>query len=82
MKYQIEFFEYAPKNPNSILTVIVTYRQNLHYNMIERINYRKKYDLQVSNKINFMIVDDGSSLSDADRTKKICKLNNFDFVIR
>ena len=80
MKYQIEFFEYAPKNPNSILTVIVTYRQNLHYNMIERINYRKKYDLQVSNKINFMIVDDGSSLSDADRTKKICKLNNFDFL--
>lgn len=80
MENKIDFFEYAPKSSNSILTVIITYRQNSQYDMVERISYRRKYDSQISNKIKFLVVDDGSSQNYADRAREICKLNSFDFL--
>lgn len=74
------FYKYEKNTDNAILTVIITYRTNIYYDMFERIKYRKKYDKNISNKISFLIVDDGSSTTDSDTAKEICKQNNFNYL--
>lgn len=80
MKKEINFFEYAENNLDALLTIIIPYRQNFHYNMIERISYRREYDSNISNKITFLVVDDGSDIIASNNAKMICKLNKFNYL--
>ena len=61
-----------------ILSVVIPIRSTKNYNIKDRIKF-KKYD-NPKNKIEFIIVDDGSNLEDSVEIEKVCKENNFKYV--
>lgn len=70
-----EIFDYSnAKNP--ILSVIITFRSNDKYDMIDRINFREYNE----DDIEFVIVDDGSNKFDSERAKELCKNKKFKFI--
>lgn len=73
--FNVKKYNYSEKS-NPILTVIITFRTNGNYDMIDRLAYRK----YKGDYIEFLVVDDGSKLKDSEKARKICQENSFNFI--
>ncbi|RVH78540.1 glycosyltransferase [Sinorhizobium meliloti] len=62
-----------------ILTVLITIRVAAHYDMIERLRFRS-IDTRMPGSVTFLVIDEGSSLEDAERLKAACAEIGFDYV--
>lgn len=73
MKHQI--FDFSTSSEPD-LSVIITFRTNGKYDMLERLNYRPS----ARKDIEFVVVDDGSSREDSYRAKEICRNKGYKFI--
>jgi predicted glycosyltransferase involved in capsule biosynthesis len=65
------------KNP--VLTVLITVRVASHYDMIERLRFRL-LDTIMPKTVNFLVIDEGSALTDAVGLKDVCANLGFDYL--
>ncbi len=79
MRYEHPSLIQTSVTESPILTVLITIRVASHYDMLERLRFRA-LDTKRPASVNFLVIDEGSSLEDAERLKVACAEVGFDYV--